>query len=156
MEEIVELLQVIRSKLTEKQWDILWLSAVDGWTQEKIAEKYGTYHMKISRILKKTQEICAKLLSNPIIVPEELFRQPQSKLEAHSPETAGYPYEILQNVNDGGQWKNCGRGGKRWVTKSTCRIPEYLQESFGISNVRCGLCWDDFGGNKCKRKENYG
>ncbi|WP_371380732.1 RNA polymerase sigma factor [Sporomusa aerivorans] len=153
MEEIAELLQLIKRNLSEKQFDILWLYSVEGWTQEEIAKKYETYHMKISRALKKTHEICAKIILDPTIV-QELFRDPQSKLEAHSPETAGYPYEMLQECNNGGEWKNCGRSGKRWVSKSICRIPEYLQDSFGDLSTTCGLCTTDEGDNKCARKED--
>lgn len=155
MEEISRLVILLKDNLSEKSFDILWLYAVEKWTQGEIAEKYSTYQRNISRILDKIQKTCLKLLSNGTIT-SELFREPQSKLEAHSPETAGYPHEILQNCNDGGEWKRCGRNGLRWITKSTCRLLDYLEESFGDDLTTCGICWDDFGENRCKRKEDYG
>lgn len=150
MESIVDLVNLLKKNLSEKAFDILWLSVVEGWTQEKIAGKYGTYQQNISRIIEKTQKTCVSLLPNPTIV-QELFREPQSILVAHTPESAGYPHEFLQDVNNGGEWKSCGRSGKRWVTKSICRLPEYFQESFNSSSVVCPLCTDDGGVNYCTR-----
>jgi predicted DNA-binding protein YlxM (UPF0122 family) len=158
MEEIAALLQLIKGNLSEKQWDILWLYSVEGWTYEEIGIKYGIKRAAICRYIRRITEKLNKLVNNSGANPtisEELFREPQSKLEAHSPETAGYPYEIMQNCSMTGEWKSCGRNGKRWVSKVTCRIPEYLKESFG-SPVACGLCTDDWGNDKCEHKEDNG
>jgi|GEM_PF-5269733 len=152
LEEIIQLVLFIKNTLSEKEFDILWLSTVEGWTQDKIAKKYNTYQKNISRILKKTQKCCLRLLSNPTIL-SSLFREPQSKLEAHSPESIGYPYEFLQDINDGGEWKNCGRSGKKYYTKSKCALPEYFEGAFGDSTTVCSLCYDDWGVNHCTRQE---
>jgi predicted DNA-binding protein YlxM (UPF0122 family) len=144
MEEIAALLQLIKGNLSEKQWDILWLYSVEGWTYEEIGIKYGIKRAAICRYIRRITEKLNKLVNNSGANPtisEELFREPQSKLEAHSPETAGYPYEIMQNCSMTGEWKSCGRNGKRWVSKVTCRIPEYLKESFRLAGADGPGCW---------------
>lgn len=150
VETIIDFVIILKKKLSGKAFDILWLSAVEGWTHGEIAEKYGRERSTITKFLGKTQKKCTKLFPYGTIV-QELFREPQSILEARSPESAGYPHEFLQDVNNGGEWKNCGRSGKRWVTKSICRLPEYFQESFNSSSVACPLCTDDWGVNYCTR-----
>jgi len=57
---------VIKGLLTEREWDILWKTAVEGIEQWKIAEIYGFQQPHVSRIMKgirrKVQE-CPALCS---------------------------------------------------------------------------------------------
>jgi len=156
LEEILQLVLFIKNTLSEKEFDILWLYAVEGWTYERIGEKYSIKKAAICRYLKRIFKKVNKHVNfsyfNPTIL-SSLFREPQSKLEAHSPESIGYPYEFLQNINDGGEWKNCGRSGKKYYTKSKCALPEYFEGAFGDSTTVCSLCYDDWGVNHCTRQE---
>jgi RNA polymerase sigma factor (sigma-70 family) len=158
LQEIIICLLRIKSKLKPKAYDILWLYIVKGKTQEEIAVDFNVSQSAIAQYIKRI----SKKIKNDIInmypsgtYIEELFKEPQSTLEAHSPTVNGYPYEFLQDVADEGEWRTYKNGRKRYITKSKCVLPEYFQECFGDPNTKCSLCFGQFDGdNKCKIKAN--
>ena len=145
IEEINALLAEIKSNLTPQEWDILYMSAVEGRTQEQIATKYDTYHQAISRKLDTIKEKCAKITQNGIY-SGEVFYEKESTLEAHSPTSLGYPHEFLQHINTGGYWWTKRDGKKIFISRDECRIPEYAK-------AKCSLCFDNNGKSTCSRKE---
>jgi len=148
IEEIEGLLKEIKGILTTDEFDILWMSAVDGISQENIAKKYNTYHQDISRKCESITQKCAKYLENRRTFIEDIFIPPQSKLTAHSPTVRGYPFEMLQLVSVEGHWRVNQKGHRIYVSKTACLIPEYIG-----SGVVCNLCIDDMGESKCTRKD---
>jgi hypothetical protein len=58
-----------------------------------------------------------------------------------------YPSEFLMKVSITGQWHR-----DKYRLRNHCLVPEFLSESFGDSDTKCTLCFDDFGGTTCSRK----
>lgn len=145
IEEINALLAEIKGNLSTQEWDILYMSAVEGRTQEQIAQKYDTYQREISRKLEHIKEICLKITKNSIY-SGEVFYERESTLEAHSPTSLGYPHEFLQHINTGGYWWTKRDGKKIFISRDECRIPEYAK-------AKCSLCFDNMGKSTCSRKE---
>jgi len=145
IQEIQNLFNEIKEFLSPEEFDIIYKYAVLGYSQEKIAELYNTYKMDISRKCETITQKCYKYLKNPII-SRDIFIPPQSKLTAHSPTVRGYPFEMLQQVSQEGHWRTNQRGHNIYVSKTVCKIPEYVKS-------KCTLCIDDMGVSKCSRKD---
>lgn len=159
LSEITKLMAFIKDQLSEKAFDVLWLYTVEGWTQEKIADKYKVTQSAIAHYIKKISKKLQQILINSSFNPintKELFQQPQSKLEAHSPEIMGWTHEFLQEVSIEGQWKYLKNGRKVYESKTRCMIPEYFEDCFyqGTAKIFCSICWDNFGQNSCTRLES--
>lgn len=149
--ETTEFLLKVKGIIGDKSFEILWLSAVGGWTQEKIAEKYN---VQKPAICKQLQKIIDKLSSiEDLQYAKELLQKPPSKLEASSPEyLVNYPSDFLMNVSVDGTYDKKGR----FKSRSMCKVPEMLNECFGDRKTICNKCWNDYGDNKkCTRKEMF-
>lgn len=145
IEEINALLAEIKGSLSTQEWDILYMSAVEGRTQEQIAQKYECDQATVSRKLQHVREVCIKIAEKTNI-SGEVFYEKESTLEAHSPTTLGYPHEFLQHINTGGYWWTKRDGKKIFISRDECRIPEYAK-------AKCSLCFDNNGKSTCSRKE---
>jgi hypothetical protein len=151
-QEIIMILNMIKQNIGEKRFDVLWMRFIDGMNQADIAEYYKRSQNTISEFLKRIQKRTINLLEKSNISIEDFYTD-QSTLEAHSPKSMGYPHEFLKDVANGGEWKIYKDGRKRYVSKSICKIPEYLSYSFKDNETKCGLCILESGEVKCTRKE---
>jgi len=145
IQEIQNLFNEIKEFLSPEEFDIIYKYAVLGYSQEKIAEFYNTYQRDISRKCESITAKCLEYLQN-VIVTKDIFIPPQSKLTAHSPTVRGYPFEMLQQVSQEGHWRVNQKGHNIYVSKTVCKIPEYVKS-------KCTLCTDDMGVSKCTRKD---
>lgn len=146
-EELLEFISKVKEIIGPKSFEILWLSAVEGWTQDRIAERFSVKQQTINEHL---QRITQRLSSDPSLqYARVLLQKPPSTLEAHSPEhQINYPSDFLQRVSIAGKWR-----GKKYQTKTICKIPEMLRECFQDHKTVCPRCFDDFGVNSCSRKD---
>jgi len=98
VEDIENVLREIKEILTPEEFDIIWMYAVDGMSQENIAKKYDINRSTISRKCDSITKKCTECFQNRRTFIEDIFIPPQSKLTAHSPTVRGYPFELLQQV----------------------------------------------------------
>ena len=144
IKEIYELITLAREILTKKQFDVLWMIAVEGKTQKQIAEKYNVLQPAVAKYV---QRITEKLLRKPQLRPyKELLEPQQSSLEAHygNKYKVRYPVDYLKAVNCGGHYSKNGK----YVSDSKCVYDDYLTESFGDNVTCCNYC-----GNRCTNQE---
>lgn len=149
--EILEMLEGVREVVGERDYQILTLYVVDKWTQQRIAKHFGLSQPAVFKVLHKVirEKIANASYNYPqyftILCRDNLLPM-QSQLEAHSPETRGYPFEFLQKVSVSGTWHT--RQNKRtYVSKDMCLLPEYFEEAFKDNNTVCPIC------EKCKRQQ---
>lgn len=147
---IAEYMNLAKQVLHHDEWDIMSLYLAQGWTQQRIADKYEVsqpaIQQRIEKIYKKLRRLAAKheLLGRTI---REYLLPEASNKEAHSPEPLGMPHEFLQRVSESGYWYISARGRKHFISKERCLLPEYFKQAFGDDSVACNLCEPD----ECKK-----
>lgn len=146
---IVAMLRFVMPRLNKKSRKVLWLYAVKGLSLVDIGKKLRittpSVHERIERMHNKILKI---LLERPEYLDwVEALLPPRSKEVAHAPETRGYPFEIMVMVSVA-----CVKvkldGVMNYRNKWECRMPEYLQKSFGDEKSCCTLC------GSCSKVEN--
>lgn len=156
MDEILHFFGWLRKVIGDKDWQVLCWYVVDGWSQKRIAEEldvnFRTVSDRLKRIYKKIQRYTEFSPVSSVYI-EGSLQPPESRKEADSPDTMGYPFEFLQKVNKGGHWYIRKDGRKTFVSQAVCLIPEYLGQSYNGENTWCTLCMNDTT-NKCKRVSN--
>lgn len=156
IESISELIDIIKQQLTNKEFDILWSSIIDGETHDSIAARYDISRVAITQQLKRTYSKCQKII---LSLPngddyKELLQDRESILTAGAPESRGYPHEFLQEVNIGGEFKTSKSGRRKYISCEQCQLPEYFQACFGDKETKCTLCTNEFDENTCSRKKD--
>lgn len=146
--KILTIIEKIKQILKPKQYDMLWLYVVEGWTQERIGKKYGVNQSAIARYLDR---IYKKIQKNVIFLPENMLNREgfltfddllmAEEKEADTPKLKiKYPFEYLSNLRDVNN-------------KYICKLPQYFRESFGDDKTVCTLCTNDYGENHCIYKD---
>lgn len=139
--EAIAILRAVLPNISRKNRKIIWLYAIKGISLTEIGRR-----LNISRQgLTKKVDALHKKIDNILIEHKEYFdwvdtfRPPQSIKEAHTPEVRGYPFDVMKTVS-----VECVKvkldGIMRFRNKWECRIPDYLQSSFGDEKTVCSLC----------------
>ncbi len=135
----VELYRKIKTTLTGRQYSTFELLYVKGLTQSQTADMLQISHTRVNEINKA---IIKKLQDFPCSIFECLRRR-QSVLEADSPKIKiRYPSDYLQHVYVSGY-----KGKRRWICRTVCKIPEYLDGAFKDKTSVCNCC------GKCRNKK---
>lgn len=134
----VELYRKIKATLTERQYSVFALLYAKGLTKSQTANTLGISHTRVDEInkaiIRKIQEFPCSTF--------ECLRRKQSTLEADSPQIKiRYPSDYLQHVYVSGY-----KGKRRWICRTVCKIPEYLDEAFHDKASVCNCC------SKCRSK----
>lgn len=156
IQDILNIVGIIRDSLINKEFDVLWSSVIERETHESIAVKYNVSRVAITQQLKRIYKKCQTLiLSLPNSAEyKELFQDRASLLEASKPEPRGYPHVFLKDVNSGGSFRISKRGKRKYISHSKCQLPEYFQACFKDKNTKCTLCTNEFNENTCSRKKD--
>lgn len=153
--EIIQFIKKIKEILTDKQFNILWLYAVEGLSYKKIGEKLNittpTICIYFKNIRKKITKYTNKMPTYPIYI-RDLLLPPQSTLEIGSPKhKVAYPSDYYTCINAGGYFRTTKKKQRKYISKVTCKVPEYLGQSYNGEKVWCTRCIDNFGNNNCTR-----
>jgi len=146
--EAIEILKIAFPALSRKDRKILWLYGIRGLSQVEIGKRARMNQSSVARRIDRIHRKVQKLLQNYSQYDDwkDTFRPPQSKEEAHTPETRGYPYDIMMKVG-----VECVKvkldGVIHYRSRWECRIPEYLRKAFGNDDTICNIC------DNCSRPE---
>lgn len=116
-------------------------------TADDLAEAYGVSKRTVYRTARLNDAAAKKfLLDNFDGCLEAVYYTPPGK------SSSGIVGPMFQfEYEQKRPYKTYKYKGKRAKTK--CMIPEYLGCAFGDTATKCSLCFNDWGGSTCKRKE---
>lgn len=140
--EILEFIYWVNSMIGDKDFQLLLWYAVDRLSYREIAKRLGVTAPAVYTKLHRIYEKINKYMHLSPIAYEDIIGHlvnPPSCKEAGSPESMGYPHEFLQHISIDGRWHTSARGRKKYISKSTCRIPEYFLQCFGDDKTVCTL-----------------
>lgn len=152
--DIIKCLELIRSILGDKAFFILFENSVFGTPQVLLMKKYHYSKSGLSLLISRSKlKIVDFFDKYPSYKPlyrdcfESLVYKGVNIDRASKSIGVGFLFEHLKNVGYDGEWKTSKKTGvKRFVVKSKCMIPEYLEETSGCSDIICPIC------AKCKRR----
>lgn len=148
--EILQFADTLRQYIGDRQWMILSMYIVEKMSYQRIADQLGVTKQAVQQQAKRSVAKAFEYLECDQEYIKDLFRLPQSQLEADSPTCLGYPYEFLMNVSAEGKWKVSRSGRKYYDSVNVCKLPEYFEVAFGDSKTVCNIC------KKCKRRDKNG
>jgi len=153
LNEILKLIVEIKSILLPEEYRLLNLWTVKKLSFEQIAERQGSYKMKIHRNIMKIKKKLLQYAEKNKYIVKDILTSRASKRTAKSPsQKVGFIHEYLQQVAVNGCWKTRRDGRKEFVSETLCKVPEGLHASFRDTKTYCPICGTDWGENLCTRR----
>lgn len=147
-------IRLMKTILTDREFDVLYKYAVEMRSQAEIAEILGTYQREISRTLKGIHKKCmenAELVQDVIDIcsVKALAGSARNHRKdiGYARHKICYPSEYLCKISAEPKWYK-----QKMILKTQCVCPEYFTECFGDAQTKCGMCLGQFGESGCSRK----
>lgn len=147
-------INLLKTVLTGREFDVLYKYAVEMRSQAEIAEMLGVDQSTISRTLKGIHKKC---MENAELVQEVLdicsVKALASSARNHRKDMGYarhkicYPSEYLCKISAEPKWYK-----QKMILKTQCVCPEYFSECFEDAQTKCSMCLGQFGENECSRK----
>ena len=133
--------------LNDREIDVFLLHMIRGLTSEEVGKELGVTGRTIRTCVKNIRDKISNEYPN-LYNDWKSIKTKMADINGNY-SAIGYLGTYYRNANLGAGWKRDNHEEKNiYVSKSGCRIPEYLEICFHDKNTKCSFC-----GYKCNRKK---
>ena len=151
--EYTHLLWELKKHIGTDNLKILWMYYVDCKSADDISKYFHCSKRTVYRRIRLSMQraiFVAKVLLDHTIIDKDIFFATTHISKPITIRPPSFPFEMaIHTPAYTYKYKN------EHKVKYECKLPEYLHECTGTDDVKCSLCYDQYGNNSCSRKDYY-